>query len=408
MTWIIPKNLHTSAFVPDMEALTLDLKESSQILEQSVLVRSKLTQLRTWLRKWKRDSWMQHLYGRILKPFHGQNFTEKWTSSVGGFLVNPSQMPEKEKEMKTQDIYFHISKEELQLSDLPLFSLKTLQASSQVNLDQVEKMKKGRPFCFMSSESWKDWITKQRQEYSVRVNAVRHINAKEFLYSHVQMKPWGTPGSGMAKAPSGQIKKDGIDLKAWSGKLENQVCQMHGHLSEDKSKSHGNHQGKLKPWATPYAGQYKNATLSMKAAQKRIQDQRQECLQAQSYQEIKSKKIVKAKLNPRWVETLMGLPIGWTMVNCVNPYAIELMNSECLEMEFYHKQQKEHSEHCGQNWATPNTLDYLSLRSDKALIKQATTTRKGRTLPSNLREQVDPHFCEKWDSVYKKTSPHKR
>ena len=23
-----------------------------------------------------------------------------------------------------------------------------------------------------------------------------------------------------------------------------------------------------------------------------------------------------AKLNPRWVETLMGLPIGWTMPSC--------------------------------------------------------------------------------------------
>jgi hypothetical protein len=25
------------------------------------------------------------------------------------------------------------------------------------------------------------------------------------------------------------------------------------------------------------------------------------------------------KLNPRWVETLMGLPVGWTMPSCVSP-----------------------------------------------------------------------------------------
>jgi hypothetical protein len=25
------------------------------------------------------------------------------------------------------------------------------------------------------------------------------------------------------------------------------------------------------------------------------------------------------KLNPRWVETLMGLPVGWTMVSCSHP-----------------------------------------------------------------------------------------
>lgn len=355
MTWIIPKNLHTSVFVQDMEALTLDLKECSQILEQSVLVRSRPMQWPTWLRKWKRDSWTLHLSGRILKPSHGNHFMEKWTSSVAAFLVNPSQLPVKEKEMKIQDIYFHISKEELGLSDLPLFSLKTFKASSQVNLDQVERMKKERPFCFMSSESWKDWITKQRQEYSVRVNAVHHINAKEFLYlvfpmtqemhlenyppeliqmhghlSEDKLKPWGTPRTGIAKAPSGQIKKDGIDLKAWSGKLENQVCQMHGHLSEDKDKSHGNHQGKL---------------------------------------------------NPRWVETLMGIPIGWTMVNCVNPYAIELMNSECLAMELCQQRQKEHSEHCGQNWATPNARDHKGPQTDGFLERGY-----GYQLPDHVKE----------------------
>ena len=45
-------------------------------------------------------------------------------------------------------------------------------------------------------------------------------------------------------------------------------------------------------------------------------------------------------------------------------------------------------------WATPNTLDHIALRSDAALLKQATTTRKGRTFPANLREQVDPRSQE--------------
>jgi DNA (cytosine-5)-methyltransferase 1 len=40
-----------------------------------------------------------------------------------------------------------------------------------------------------------------------------------------------------------------------------------------------------------------------------------------------------AKLNPRWVETLMGLPIGWTMPNCMSPVTIELTSCDCSEME---------------------------------------------------------------------------
>ena len=33
-----------------------------------------------------------------------------------------------------------------------------------------------------------------------------------------------------------------------------------------------------------------------------------------------------AKLNPRWVETLMGLPVGWTMPSCASPVTIEPTN----------------------------------------------------------------------------------
>jgi hypothetical protein len=29
------------------------------------------------------------------------------------------------------------------------------------------------------------------------------------------------------------------------------------------------------------------------------------------------------KLNPRWVETLMGLPVGWVMPSCASPVTIE-------------------------------------------------------------------------------------
>jgi hypothetical protein len=31
---------------------------------------------------------------------------------------------------------------------------------------------------------------------------------------------------------------------------------------------------------------------------------------------------ISGKLNPRWVETLMGLPVGWTMPSCVSPTII--------------------------------------------------------------------------------------
>jgi len=37
------------------------------------------------------------------------------------------------------------------------------------------------------------------------------------------------------------------------------------------------------------------------------------------------------KLNPRWVETLMGLPVGWTMPSCASPVTPEWTSSDCSE-----------------------------------------------------------------------------
>lgn len=41
-------------------------------------------------------------------------------------------------------------------------------------------------------------------------------------------------------------------------------------------------------------------------------------------------------------------------------------------------------------------MDHIGQRSDEALIRQATTTRKGRTKPANLREQVDDRVMRLW------------
>jgi hypothetical protein len=53
---------------------------------------------------------------------------------------------------------------------------------------------------------------------------------------------------------------------------------------------------------------------------------------------------VNGKLNPRWVETLMGLPVGWTMPSCASPVTIERMNSDSLVTVLSQQQQNEHSE----------------------------------------------------------------
>ena len=49
-----------------------------------------------------------------------------------------------------------------------------------------------------------------------------------------------------------------------------------------------------------------------------------------------------------------------------------------------------------QLWATPNTMDHLPTRSEEGTRKLMEGQRKGRTAPSNLREQVDEKTMQLW------------
>ncbi len=53
----------------------------------------------------------------------------------------------------------------------------------------------------------------------------------------------------------------------------------------------------------------------------------------------------------------------------------------------------------------PDTLDHLPQRSAEALKKQATSQRKGRTRPANLREQVNPETVEAWNVAQQSGQP---
>jgi hypothetical protein len=49
-----------------------------------------------------------------------------------------------------------------------------------------------------------------------------------------------------------------------------------------------------------------------------------------------------------------------------------------------------------QMWATPNTMDHLPPRSEEATKKMQEGHRRGRSRPSNLREQVDEETMKLW------------
>ena len=377
--WIIPKNLNIYHCAQDMGALILDSQELSDQLEQSVLWRSKPSQSKTWSLRLKRDSSIKHLFSQILKPSIGNSFMEKWTSSVEASLVSHLAQPEEEKEAKIQDTCGHTSQmESNDWEDLPLFSSRMLKGSSQVNSrEAIGEIEQELQFCSMSSESWRDWVIKQRLEYSQRVKLAHRTNESESLYlvsemtsdkrviimstdssnEMIQTLNWATPRANKTGSENYEAWKKRADKgQVATMPLGLQVeVEQHGQHQEDKDNTGTNHQ-ELR-WATPMAGTKNHMGSSIKYYIRRQNVGKQVDLngqvmlqnwatpQARDHKgaQGRSKKGIldlpaqtktkKKTLNPRWVEMLMGLPIGWTMPSCLNPVIIEQMNSDCLETE---------------------------------------------------------------------------
>jgi hypothetical protein len=107
---------------------------------------------------------MSHLYGRILKPSHGQSFVTAWTSSLGAIPANHSPQPESASAQTTLGTSGLLSQTEFGFCDLDSASLKM---SKDTSASDSEK----------SLESWNQSVTKRRGEYSLRLKSAHRTSA---------------------------------------------------------------------------------------------------------------------------------------------------------------------------------------------------------------------------------------
>jgi hypothetical protein len=91
-----------------------------------------------------------------------------------------------------------------------------------------------------------------------------------------------------------------------------------GLVAQENPNTNGN---RPESWATPIVGD-SHLVSTPEVAAKRLAEGK-----------ISLSRQNAGKLNPRWVETLMGLPVGWTMPSCASPVTIAQTNSDSSEME---------------------------------------------------------------------------
>ena len=334
--WILPKQLITSASALATKESEADSQEFSQLCATSLTWRGKDSQPQTWLRRWKREPWLQHLSIRTLRPSHSQSFVDAWTSSLVDSRANPSVLPENVKALKILDTSSHTSPKE---SDSANHQLSFSKMSKEFLAAEREMV---NLFSNMSCEHWKEWVTEQRREYSVRLKLARHIResgstswatpntldhmgqrstealARQFATSRKgrtapanlreQIIPanWPTAttrdhkgGYVGGRMRNGKVSMDTLDVAV-------QAHTKGGLLDQANPSTTGRSQGSQQ-WPTPRANK----------VQPKITEENRSQLATRKKANLEEEiaghcgKAV-GQLNPDWVESLMGLPTGWT------------------------------------------------------------------------------------------------
>jgi hypothetical protein len=144
-----------------------------------------------------------------------------------------------------------------------------------------------------------------------------------------QEKMWRTPSVAEEKNQntSTQIylqNQVGATPKAWATPQAHdaQGPKTPEQIETMRAKGHGvKNLNEMVTWATPIMGDSHLASTP-EVAQKRIEEGK-----------VTLSRQNPGKLNPRWVETLMGLPVGWVMPSCKSPVTIEPTSCDSSETE---------------------------------------------------------------------------
>ena len=325
--WILPRQLHTSAFVPDAAALISDSTEQSEICAQSLLARSKVSPARTWLQRWKRDSWTQHLSGRILKPSHGQTFVTAWTSSVAAIRASRSQQPASGSAPKTPDTSGLTYQPELLSCDQQYVSLRMSRDISRWG-------------CPTLSKTWADWVTERRGAWRARVNAARLTRGRGSL-------SWPTTNS--------RDWKDSVNTVPPS------VGQTRGYSLGMAVAE--------KSWPSPVASEvrqgFQDRSRGMKGSQESL-----------------TTVVMKGWPTPNASDSLQG---GTTQGNRKDPNLSIAVHGQAAPASSNTLGSRQ-----GLSWPTPQTMDVLPVRPVDEFAESNRTRggRKNRKALSNLREAV--------------------
>ena len=247
-------------YVPGLEASSEELHPSLKNTEPFVMSRGKPMQWLALSRKWKKDGYMNHLFGLTLEHSTAQSGVEKWMSSLRDSHVNHSAKPETSWESMIPDISGQMSRESLAKYDLQSSSWKTYQMS----LTMLERI---------SLEICPKWGIVLHGELFELQMPKHLIEGRDSSQS--RSIPTPTVGDCQFITSNRKVMIESLEKGNWRGiSLKDYV--------------------KIFPTPTATGNQLCPSMIKKRG----------------SFQNLSQEQ--SGKLNPEWLEWLMGGPIGWT------------------------------------------------------------------------------------------------
>lgn len=204
--WIIPSTHQLySVFAQECVVSKEELSAQSDLLEQSLMWRSKPSSLKIWCARWNRVYWLPHLFSRMLKPsptLH-TTFAIRFTESLPDIRASHSPTPATVQEPTISDTFFLLYTELCKQLSLFGDSSKTSPGTSHWDMTKF-------------TEAYEIWGILLRQEYFQRLRRVLHIRESDYL----SLQSFPTPCTASAK--QGQNEPDGKRGQTLIGAARNQ------------------------------------------------------------------------------------------------------------------------------------------------------------------------------------------
>jgi hypothetical protein len=304
-------------FARGSEESISDCPDVFEGLTLSLMWRGKHSRPDAWRKRWKRAAWIKRLFSRTFDHSRSGDFVDWWTSLVADSRASHSRALDSDKEPKILDTCGHRSNEDFKSAYHESLFSKTWTGSCTRNPKAITA------FSTMSLATWKSWVTEQQRLGLVREKSGRLTGDDGGSFLELWPTPRASnpgsrkPGTG-GKVLAQEVKKHPGCAALWP----TPTAQMSPESKKSKLKR-GNNSGvnlaqMVRDWPTPSARDWKDtpgmsSVRPDRAGAARKADQLPRAVfNTQTAPDPNTKTSRRVYLNPAWVETLMGFPIGWT------------------------------------------------------------------------------------------------